>query len=150
MTMAVNPWDVLRCPDCDQTFGRRQGTKPKCIRCGRVGEDGVIVVGEAENVQQLQQLIAMNNVPEELFAKLSEMVSKPNVEKPESIAEQSPKLALRALREACNENNEVDLQSLETAIASNRFSVDAEKVALWAEREGILMRQSEGRWLLIE
>ena len=125
--MALKPWDVLRCPDCGQTFGRRQGSKPKCIRCGREGEDGVIVVGDAENVQQLQHIIAMKNVPEELFAKLSKMVSYDEVEKPESIEKQSPKLALKALRVACNENDEIDNKSLKIAIERNRFSADAEE-----------------------
>ena len=143
-------WDVLLCSHCGQAFGRKRGKIPKCIRCGSIGESGVKVLDSAENLEDLQEKIAMSNVPEGLVSELSEIITKRRAKVESKDELNSPRNALNAIREASDHENIMSLQDLQKCLIQFRINAKVEQIIEWAEIEGVLLRMSNGSWKLIE
>jgi hypothetical protein len=148
--MELPPWDALRCGECEQVFARKRGALPRCSRCGKSGEDGITIVGTAENPHELQALIAMANVPSELRRELAEKLPDPTSDMQSESDEKSPMRTLNAVREAADDKGYIKRHNLQKTIARNRISASPEQIAEWAEAEGLLVRVSEGCWRLLE
>ncbi len=143
-------WDVLLCSHCGQAFGRKRGKIPKCIRCGSIGESGVKVLDSAENLEVLQEKIAMSNVPEDLVNELSEIITKKGNKFDSKDELDNPRNALNAIREASGQTKIMSLQDLEKILIQFRINSKAEQIIEWAEIEGVLLRMPNGSWELIE
>lgn len=150
MNMELPPWDALRCGECEQVFARKRGSVPRCSRCGKSGEDGITIVGTAENPQDLQVVIATSNVPQKLRRELAEKLPVPTSDLQSESDEKSPMRTLNAVREAADDKGYIKRHNLQKTIARNRISASPEQIAEWAEAEGLLVRVSEGCWRLLE
>jgi hypothetical protein len=144
------PWDALRCGGCEQVFARKRGVLPRCSRCGRSGEDGITIVGNAQNPHELQAVIAMANVPQELRREFAEKLPRRTVDPDFEFADKSPLHAINALHESADDEGQIERDALQEAITRNRISASPEQIAEWAEAEGLLLREGEGRWRLLE
>ncbi|MDP6639872.1 MAG: hypothetical protein QF817_02255 [Candidatus Poseidoniaceae archaeon] len=143
-------WDVLRCPDCSQTYGRKRGTAPRCSRCGRTGEDGVIIVAQAENVHDLRDAIAMANVPKEIRQELQGKLPKERMTLPIAGEEKAPQQSLAAIASATDDFGVITIERLELALRKKGISAQPIQIVEWAESEGLLLRLDEGRWQTLE
>ena len=150
MYMELPPWDALRCGECEQVFARKLGSVPRCSRCGKSGEDGITIVGTAENPQDLQVVIATSNVPQKLRRELAEKLPKPNRDSQTEGDDKSPESTLNAIREAADQEGQIERPNLLKTIARNRISATPEQITEWAEAEGLLLRVDEGCWRLLE
>ena len=143
-------WDVLLCSHCGQAFGRKRGKIPKCIRCGSTGESGVKVLDSAENLEELQEKIAMSNVPEGLASELSEIITKKSARVDSKNEWNNPRNTLNAIREASGQERVMSLQDLQKSLIQFRIAAKAEEIIEWAEIEGVILRMPNGSWKLIE
>lgn len=150
MNMELPPWDALRCGECGQVFARKLGSMPRCYRCGKSGEEGITIVGTAENPQELQVVIATANVPQKLRRELAGKLPKPNRDSQSEGDDKSPERTLNAIREAADEEGQIEHPNLLKALARNRISATPEQIMEWAEAEGMLLRVDEGCWRLLE
>ena len=148
--MELPPWDALRCGECGQVFARKLGSMPRCYRCGKSGEEGITIVGTAENPQELQVVIATANVPQKLRRELAGKLPKPNRDSQSEGDDKSPERTLNAIREAADEEGQIERPNLLKALARNRISATPEQIMEWAEAEGMLLRVGEGSWRLLE
>jgi hypothetical protein len=150
MNMELPPWDALRCGECEQVFARKLGSIPRCSRCGKSGEEGITIVGTAENPQELQLVIATANVPQKLRRELAGKLPKKKPNSQSEVDDKSPERTLNAIRESADEEGQIERHNLLKTIARNRISATPEQITEWAEAEGMLLRVGEGCWRLIE
>ena len=139
MTMSNAGYNVIRCPACSTCHGRR-GAPSSCPHCGqRLTEHGVIVK-TVTSAEALRIEVALQNTPSEL----RDMLRKKMMDK-DPISDFSDEVPSRTMGSWVQ-----DSKDDEHTLDKNHSDLDVNDVIEQAEVQGMLVRISEGRWMLLE
>lgn len=141
-------YNVIRCPACSTCHGRR-GASTSCPHCGqRLTEHGVIVK-TVNSAEALRIEVALQNTPPEL----RDMLRKKMMDK-DPISDFSDEVPSRTMggwvQQSKDDESLVTVESLQHTLDKNHSDLDATDLIEQAEVQGMLVRISEGRWLLLE
>jgi len=137
-------WSIVRCPGCKKCRGIRNKVG-KCSYCGFVGDD-VEVVGKAVDSSQLQREVALANMPAELRDELRKKM------RPEMIVEEEADagLFLAPLRLAADEKGVVSHEKLAIELQRKGIPISIEDLLEEAVHQGLLLRASQDRYVLLD
>ena len=148
MTMSNAGYNVIRCPACSTCHGRR-GASTSCPHCGqRLTEHGEIVK-TVNSAEALRIEVALQNTPPEL----RDMLRKKMIDK-DPISDFTDEVPSRTMggwvQESKDDEGIITVQTLQHTLDKNHSNLDANDIIEQAEVHGMLVRISEGRWMLLE
>ncbi len=148
MTMSNAGYNVIRCPACSTCHGRR-GASTSCPHCGqRLTEHGEIVK-TVNSAEALRIEVALQNTPPEL----RDMLRKKMIDK-DPISDFTDEVPSRTMggwvQESKDDEGIITVQTLQHTLDKNHSNLDANDIIEQAEVQGMLVRISEGRWMLLE
>lgn len=141
-------YNVIRCPACSTCHGRR-GASTSCPHCGqRLTEHGEIVK-TVNSAEALRIEVALQNTPPEL----RDMLRKKMIDK-DPISDFTDEVPSRTMggwvQESKDDEGIITVQTLQHTLDKNHSNLDANDIIEQAEVQGMLVRISEGRWMLLE
>ena len=136
-------YTVVRCPVCQRCWGVAGKTR-KCPHCGTEVGDDAQIVSVVDTASELQKEVSIANMPEEIRDTIIKKTSKTETtaDKP------SAKNLLECIRIAAIDDV-VNLDRLAGALRGKQIVIDAEDVAEEAVSQGLLLRQSNGTYILL-
>ncbi|CAI8222899.1 MAG: Uncharacterised protein [Methanobacteriota archaeon] len=136
---------IIKCNDCDFFFGKHKKSNFSCTRCGEV-QINPQIIGRTNDTEELHRLVSLNNIPQELRDDFSKINIKPEIKK---TAFEEKKSIPYILKNSSNEQGEIYLKDLKKFLVKNKFEIDFEKVIEVSESEGLILRISKEKWLLL-
>ncbi len=136
---------VIKCNDCNFFFGKRKKTNFSCTRCGEI-QINPHIVGRTNDTDELHRLVSSNNIPEELRGDFSKLNIKAEIKKTPL---EEKKSIPQILKGSSNEQGEIFLKDLKDFLIKNNFEIDFEKVIEVSESEGLILRISNEKWLML-
>tara|TARA_B100000925_G_scaffold290714_1_gene276571 strand:- start:80 stop:451 length:372 start_codon:yes stop_codon:yes gene_type:complete len=120
------------------------GKTRKCPHCGTEVGDDAQIVSVVDTASELQKEVSIANMPEEIRDTIIKKTSKTETtaDKP------SAKNLLECIRIAAIDDV-VNLNRLAGALRGKQIVIDAEDVAEEAVSQGLLLRQSNGTYILL-
>lgn len=148
MAMSNAGYNIIRCPACSTCHGRR-GAPSSCPHCGqRLTEHGVIVK-TVTSAEALRIEVALANTPTEL----RDMLRKKMMDK-DPISDFSDEVPSRTMggwvQDSKDHEGIITVETLQHTLDKNHSDLDVNDVIEQAEVQGMLVRISEGRWMLLE
>jgi hypothetical protein len=137
-------YTVVRCSNCERCWGIKGNTR-KCPHCGTIANDKLQIVSVADNASDLQREVAIANMPEGLRDEMREKL-------PRTIMieeEPSASLLFSCIKIAVIEGV-VELDRLAGALRGKGVLIDAEDVAEEAVSQGLLARNNDGSYFLLQ
>lgn len=146
--MSNGGYNVIRCPACSTCHGRR-GVSTSCPHCGQRLTGHGVIVKTVSSAEALRIEVALQNTPPEL----REMLRKKMMDK-DPISDFSDEVPSRTMggwvHESKNDEGIITIESLEHTLNKKHSNLDANDIIEQAEVQGMLVRISEGRWMLLE
>ena len=137
-------YSVVRCPSCQRCWGIK-GKSRKCPHCGVTSGDDLKIISTVDSASMLQREVAIANMPEQLR---DEMRNRMSLQE-EIIEQPSPSLLLWCINNAAEEGV-ITLQRLQGILRGKGVMVDSEDIAEEGVSQGLLLRQSDGTYLLLQ
>ena len=137
-------YTVVRCASCKRCWGIK-GRPRTCPHCGAATGDDTLIVSTVENASELQGEVALANTPEQLREQLRNAMPKAI----EVRDDPSATLLFSCIRMAAVDDI-VKLERLGGVLRGNGIIISAEDVAEEAEAQGLLLRQSDDSYLLLQ
>jgi len=137
-------YTVVRCASCKRCWGIK-GRPRTCPHCGAATGDDTLIVSTVENASELQWEVALANTPEQLREQLRNAMPKAI----EVRDDPSATLLFSCIRMAAVDDI-VKLERLGGVLRGNGIIISAEDVAEEAEAQGLLLRQSDDSYLLLQ
>lgn len=137
-------YTVVRCASCKGCWGTK-GRPRSCPHCGAATGDDTLIVSTVDNASELQREVALANTPEQLRKQLRDAMPKAI----EVRDDPSAALLFSCIKMAAIDDI-VELERLGGVLRGNGIIISAEDVAEEAEAQGLLLRQSEGSYLLLQ
>ena len=137
-------YTVVRCSNCERCWGIKGKTR-KCPHCGTIANDKLQIVSVADNASDLQREVAIANMPEGLRDEMREKL-------PRTIMieeEPSASLLFSCIKIAVIEGV-IELDRLAGALRGKGVLIDAEDVAEEAVSQGLLARNNDGTYFLLQ
>jgi len=136
-------YTVVRCPSCERCWGV-MGKARKCPHCGiQVGDD-LFIVSVVDTASELQREVAIANMPENLRDEMRQKLPK-TIE----VNEKPSATQLFACIRIAAVDDVVELDRLAGALRGKGIAINAEDVAEEAVSQGLLIRRSDGAYLLL-
>ena len=145
--MAGN-WSVVRCPACRNCHGTR-GKPRQCPHCGQSIPATTPVIATAESSAQLRIEVALANTPEELRDELRlklESSDEPLI----ASSSTSPRALYKAIQTTVGDDMILHRSDVEKVLQDLDSQQSPDDVLEKMELDGILLRQQNGTWLLLE
>ena len=145
--MKEKQWIVVRCRACRICHGSN-GKYKRCPHCGNVIGESAEIVSTVNSETELRMEVAIANTPEELRGTLRK-----KLHSNEALVQNSDPPAFtmaKWVHQSADENGEVTIHSVTTAIESKNTDIDAEDLISMAETQGMLLRIGKNRWTLLE
>ena len=136
-------YTVVRCPSCERCWGV-MGKARKCPHCGIQGGDDLQIVSVVDNASELQREVAIANMPENLRDEMREKLPKAI-----EVNENPSATQLFACIRIAAVDDVVELERLAGALRGKGITISAEDVAEEAVSQGLLIRRSDGAYLLL-
>ena len=140
----IDMYLVVRCPSCEKCWGIK-GKPKSCPHCGIAVRDDLEILSTTDSAAELQQEVAILNMPESLRDEMREKISP----SPEMNTEPSPNQIIKCIRIAA-EDDVIRLDRLSGALRGSGISISAIDVAEEAVSQGLLMRTNDGNYLLLQ
>ncbi len=137
-------YTVVRCSNCERCWGIKGKTR-KCPHCGTLASDKLQIVSVADNASELQREVAIANMPESLRDEMRQKLPRAI----EIVEDPSASLLFSCIKTAAIDNVVV-LDRLAGALRGKGVEIDAEDVAEEAVSQGLLFRQGDGTFLLLQ
>ncbi len=137
-------YTVVRCSDCERCWGIKGKTR-KCPHCGTLASDKLQIVSVADNASDLQREVAIANMPESLRDEMRQKLPRAI----ESVDDPSASLLFSCIKIAAIDNV-IELGRLAGTLRGAGVEIDAEDVAEEAVSQGLLFRQGDGTFLLLQ
>jgi len=137
-------YTVVRCASCKRCWGIK-GRPRTCPHCGAATGDDTLIVSTVDNASELQREVALANTPEQLRKQLRDAMPKAI----EVRDDPSAALLFSCIKMAAVDDI-VELERLGGVLRGNGIIISAEDVAEEAEAQGLLLRQSEDSYLLLQ
>ena len=134
-------WLVLSCDSCARLFGKHKSAKN--LACPHCNQSESKLISRHFDAQTARDAISMANVPPEIRAKLSEMISSEkskNLDKNRNLDGQS------VLSIAADDDGVITLESIQSALVDLRSNMDAEAFAEHASAEGQIIMLGPNVW----
>jgi len=136
---------VIKCGDCDFFFGKHKNSKFSCTRCGKV-QTKIQIFDRTNDSEELHRLVSLNNIPEGLRVDFNKLNNKKSLK---NYSEDDINLIPLILRDSSNIEGEIILSELKNFMIKNKYALSFEKVIEVAELEGLILRISNEKWLLL-
>ena len=140
----IDMYLVVRCPSCEKCWGTK-GKPKSCPHCGIAVRDDLEILSTTDSATELQQEVAILNMPENLRGQMREKMSKSVEINTEPSTNQITKCITIAA-----ENDVIRLDRLSGALRGSGISISAFDVAEEAVSQGLLMRSNDGNYLLLQ